>query len=248
MIGAIILLIAAAVFAATVVRWSAGKVNGGVGPYFWIFSGIGLVSAIRVITHPQPVYSALYFVLSVFATAGLFLLMQAEFMAMALILIYAGAILVTYVFVIMLAAEATPGGAGTKKFLSEHDAVAREPVVATLVGFAMMALILYVVFDKYQPLGTPDANAVVAAGITPVQQLGTFLFQTQLVNLQLAGYLLTVAMIGAIMIARRQVYMPRDESAGSEVVHLPNTPVDDDPHSIPVFGTADPRQKEYPEM
>ena len=69
------------------------------------------VGAIRVVTHPKPVYSALYFVLTVFASAGLFVLLWAEFMAAALVLIYAGAILVTYVFVIMLAAEAPPPGA-----------------------------------------------------------------------------------------------------------------------------------------
>ena len=74
------------------------------GVYFWIFSAIALVGAVRVVTHPRPVYSALYFVLTVFATAGLFVLLWAEFMAAALVLIYAGAILVTYVFVIMLAA------------------------------------------------------------------------------------------------------------------------------------------------
>src|SRR5688500_5995780 len=127
--------------------------------YFWIFSLIALGGAVRVVTHPRPVYSALYFVLTVFATAGLFILLWAEFMAAALVLIYAGAILVTYVFVIMLATQAAPttggpdgattparggdgdgtptGPTGAPRLaaLAEYDAVSREPLVAAAVGF-----------------------------------------------------------------------------------------------------------------
>ena len=92
-IGGAIVLAAGLIFVAILVRFSAGSGAAGMGAYFWIFSGIAIVAAIRVITHPKPVYSALYFVLTVFASAGLFLLLWAEFMAAALILIYAGAIL-----------------------------------------------------------------------------------------------------------------------------------------------------------
>jgi NADH-quinone oxidoreductase subunit J len=103
-------VIGGAVLAATGLVFAAvlGRQAGGVGVYFWVFAAIAIVGAIRVVTHPKPVYSVLYFVLTVMATAGLFVLMWAEFMAAALVLIYAGAILVTYVFVIMLAAEAQP--------------------------------------------------------------------------------------------------------------------------------------------
>src|SRR2546421_9650034 len=105
--------------------------------YFWISAAVAVAGARRVITHPRPVYSALYFVLTVMASAGLFVLMWAQFMAAALVLIYAGAILVTYVFVIMLASEAAPAGAGMRQQLAEHDAISREPVVASAVGFAL---------------------------------------------------------------------------------------------------------------
>jgi NADH-quinone oxidoreductase subunit J len=220
------------------------------GPYFWIFSTIALVGAVRVITHPKPVYSALYFVVTVFATAGLFLLLWAEFLAAALVLIYAGAILVTYVFVIMLAAEAAPSGSAARG-LAEHDAIAREPVLACAVGFALMGVLLFVIFDKSQALPTHGAaqTSSIVSGAT--QQLGEFLFKQHLVSLELAGLILTVAMIGAIVIARRQVYheMPEAEFIDEkpEVVLGPATPVDDNPHSLPVVGTLNPRQKAYPE-
>src|SRR5437762_1754512 len=120
-IGAVILLSAGLIFAAILVRFSAGSGAGGMGAYFWIFSAIAIVGAVRVVSHPRPVYSALYFVLTVFASAGLFVLLWAEFMAAALVLIYAGAILVTYVFVIMLAASATPVTAGDRLADADED-------------------------------------------------------------------------------------------------------------------------------
>jgi NADH-quinone oxidoreductase subunit J len=167
-------------------------------------------------------------------------------MAAALILIYAGAILVTYVFVIMLAAEASAPGAGARGFL-EHDVVARDPVIAAAVGFALMGVLLFVVFDKasgLQPAASGQSETSIVQGST--QELGVFLFQRHLVNVELAGLILTVSMIGAIVIARRKV-VGDTGPVTSETLVAPMTPINDDPHSIPVVGTRNPRQKEYPE-
>jgi NADH-quinone oxidoreductase subunit J len=292
-IGGAVILAAGLILAALLVRAAAG--TGGMGVYFWIFAAVALISALRVVTHPKPVYSALYFVLTVFASAGLFVLLWAEFMAVALIIIYAGAILVTYVFVIMLAAEATPTS-GPMAGLAEHDAISREPLMACAVGFALMGVLLFVIFEKadgglqsakpqaaatqnrtfthgnltytygnpYTGVGEPrGGDSVVATQAAPavpdrfapqggVQQLGAYLFNNQLVNLELAGLILTVAMIGAIVIARRRVVSGDTigeaiADANAETVVGPATPIDDNPHSIPVYGTQNPRQKAYPE-
>jgi NADH-quinone oxidoreductase subunit J len=276
-IGGVAMTAAALIFAAYVAR-----IAGGMGVYFWIFAAIAVFGAVRVITHPKPVYSALYFVLTVMASAGLFVLMWAEFMAAALVLIYAGAILVTYVFVIMLAAEAAPtttsgAGGAMHEQLAEHDAVSREPILASAIGFALLGIVLFVIFDRAQPISRPGNNpfpptgvatggfhltdpAVSASpqpfeakqprGFVPVggtQQLGDYLFNKQLVNLELAGLILTVAMVGAIVIARKRVVLPGQTAVAGETVLGPATPVDDNPHSIPVYGTDNPRQKEFPE-
>lgn len=266
-----------------------GKTAAGMGIYFWLFAAIAVFGALRVVTHAKPVYSALYFVLTVMASAGLFVLMWAEFMAAALVLIYGGAILVTYVFVIMLAAEAAPegqSGAAVHEQLAEHDAVSREPILASAVGFALLGVLLFVIFDKAQPLARNDARATASARaadapvlavasvpstlptgqrapdgtFVPVggtQKLGHYLFTRQLINLELAGLILTVAMVGAIVIARKRVVNPQqpiDISAqsgggggGGDPPAAEATSVRDDPGSIPVYGTENPRQKEYPE-
>ena len=296
-IGGAVVLAAALIFAALLVRAAARSPGGGLGVYFWIFSAIALLGALRVVTHTRPVYSALYFVLTVFATAGLFILLWAEFMAAALVLIYAGAILVTYVFVIMLASSAVPavgtgsaavtdgdaGGNGNGAAharqeavapalggLAEHDAVSREPLVASAVGFVLMGVLLFVVFDRADENiraanRDPVTRRVVEQGLLvrptnapavgQTQRLGVYLFENHVVNLELAGLLLTVSMVGAIVIARRRIYTPHPAGAGvgvgasgrGDVFTAPMTPVDDDPHSIPVYGTDNPRQKAYPE-
>jgi len=259
-LGGALVAIAGAIFAVLLIRFSLGSSNKpGISYwYFWIFSAVALAGSVRVITHPKPVYSALYFVLTVFASAGLFILMWAEFMAAAIVLIYAGAILVTYVFVIMLASEASGVSSTTgDSSLPEHDSVARSPFAACLVGFALMGVILFVVFDKSQAIAArAEAGDPIASGNT--QQLGAFLFRHHFVNVQMAGLLLTLAMIGAIMIARKRIIRGEGSAAElaaatspleipQEVVLGPATPINDDPHSIPVVGTENPAQKVYPE-
>lgn len=119
--------------------------QGGPQPFYVMFSLIAVASAVRMITHHRPVYSALYFVLVVLSSAGLFLLLEAEFMAFALIIVYAGAILITYVFVIMLAQQAPQPGEDERQ--PEYDLVPREPAAAALIGFVMLALLSDLIFN-----------------------------------------------------------------------------------------------------
>jgi NADH-quinone oxidoreductase subunit J len=103
-------------------------------PAFEIIFGLGAVlAAARLVTHPRPVFAAIYFVLVIVCSAGLFILLHAEFMAFALIIVYAGAILITYLFVIMLAQEASAEGE------AEYDRIPREPLAALVLGFVLLA-------------------------------------------------------------------------------------------------------------
>ncbi|HYD00983.1 MAG TPA: NADH-quinone oxidoreductase subunit J [Phycisphaerales bacterium] len=130
--------VAAGGFAVAMVGLARGA--GGVGlpgPLFYAFALIALASGLRVITHPRPIYSALYFILTIVASSGLYVLLAAEFMAFALIIVYAGAILITYMFVIMLASEGATESA--TEGATEYDRVSREPVIATAAGFVLLA-------------------------------------------------------------------------------------------------------------
>lgn len=216
--------------------------------YYYIFSGLAIVAATRVITHTKPVYSALWFVMVVLASAGLFIVLDAEFIAFGMVIIYGGAILVTYVFVIMLAAQSEEASDEAGEEIAdaatpEYDRVAREPAAAVIVGFLLLALLLDVAFRPMRPNadaagptakqlveGDGDTPAVLAdraeqrvlsaadederaaleatgvgsQSVTNVERIGVDLFQGHPLGLELAGVILLVALVGAVVIARQR--------------------------------------------
>ena len=152
------ILFAAALGVAALAMGLKASQSGGLPNYFFYpFALIGLGSAVRMITHPRPVYSALYFILTIIASCGMYLLLSAEFMAFALVIIYAGAILITYLFVIMLAMQAPTST--KEELLDETDAVAREPVLATAIAFVLLGILTTAMFrgiGEVHPAGDPQ--------------------------------------------------------------------------------------------
>ncbi len=172
--------------------------------FFYLFAGVALFCAAKVVTHANPVYSAVYFVAVAVAVAGLALLQGAEFLAIALIIVYAGAILVTYAFVIMLAQQPR---------LSVYDTRAREPLAGVLVGFVMLAALAgQTAAPSNQPaLMIPADGVAVSAGEGNTVAVGESLMAEYVVVLQLAGLLLLIGMVGAVGLVRKRV--PRDVPA-----------------------------------
>lgn len=196
--GPLVLLGAAGAVLVTLLASAAGR--GGTAGWFVGLSVVAVAAAIRMITHRRPVYSALYFVLVVVAVAGLVLLLGAEFLAAALVIIYAGAILVTYVFVIMLAQQT--GAAAC-------DREAREPLLATAAGFVLLGVLGSRLF-------APAVEASSGAPPAPpgdVTWVGTQLLTRYVVGVEIAGVLLLASMVGAIVIARRRVESGLEEDA-----------------------------------
>ncbi len=172
--------------------------------YFYLLAFLTVGGAVRVVTQPRPVYSALYFVLVVLTTAGLAVMAGAEFVAAALVIVYAGAILVTYVFVIMLAQQSPGGGESGTKF--HYDTNAREPGLAVMAGFALLATLTGAIVGRRWP-----ASVVVETDAGNTLSVGRELLTTYAVAVELAGVLLLVAMIGALAIARKR--LPADDEA-----------------------------------
>jgi NADH-quinone oxidoreductase subunit J len=198
--------------------------------YYYIFSFLAIGSAARVITHRKPVFSALWFVMVVLASSGLFLLVDAEFVAFAMVIIYGGAILVTYVFVIMLASQSVDPA--HEETAPGYDRIAREPAACVAAGFLLLALLLSITFrpiapnpayhaasdasiiarlmpertiGKYADQGQPFAQD--AGRLENVEHVGLDLFQGHPMGLELAGVILLVSLVGAVVIARKHVDM-----------------------------------------
>jgi NADH:ubiquinone oxidoreductase subunit 6 (subunit J) len=107
---------------------------------FYAFSGLAVIAGGLLVTQSNPARAALSFALVVLSTTGLFLLLAAPFLMAATIIIYAGAIIVTFLFVLMLAQQEGP---------SDADLRSREPLLATLSGFLLLAGLLYVIQATY---------------------------------------------------------------------------------------------------
>ncbi len=108
---------------------------------FYTFSAIAVAAGGMLVTQRNPVYAALSFALVVLSTCGLFLLQAAPFLMAATIIIYAGAIIVTFLFVIMLAQQAG---------LSDADSRSREPLLSCVAGFVLLGALLVVLQQAYQ--------------------------------------------------------------------------------------------------
>ena len=190
-LGMVLLAGAGASLIAALVGVVPGEAESG---WFVVCALVALFAALRVITHSKPVYSALYFVLLVVAVTGLVLLMQAEFLALALIIVYAGAIVVTYVFVIMLAQQARP---------APYDTRARDPFWGCLAGFTLLTMIA-ARFELFTETAQRTALPEAAEQAGTVVAIGIPLLTHYVIAIQIIGLLLLAALVGAIAIARRQ--------------------------------------------
>lgn len=116
---------------------------------FYVFSAVAVLSGCLLITQRNPARAALSFALVVVSTCGLFLLQAAPFLMAATVIVYAGAIIVTFLFVLMLAQQEGP---------SDADARSREPLAAVLAGAVLVAILLYVLGETYRPAGLDELD------------------------------------------------------------------------------------------
>lgn len=164
------------------------------------FALLSLAAAARVVTHPQPLYSALYFILVVISTAILIALIGATFLGAALVIVYAGAILVTYAFVIMLSQQSS-GPKGSFAASMNYDRASREPVVAVAAGFVLIGTIAGLIVKR----SWPAIEAGSLAETDNTLELGKIMLSDFAISVELGAVLLLVAMIGAIALAKKRI-------------------------------------------
>lgn len=190
-VPASICLLAAAV-SAWLMWWTPGQ---GVveGVLFTVFAALMVICGCGMQVEANPVYAALWFAGVILSTCGLFLMEGAAFISAATIIVYAGAIVVTFLFVIMLARQAGS---------SQYDKRYRQPVLTISLGGVMLAVLVYA-FQQPKPgavvAAEPAAPATAVADT--VTLLGRSLFVDHLWSVEIAGVLLLVATFGTILIA-----------------------------------------------
>jgi NADH-quinone oxidoreductase subunit J len=166
---------------------------------FHSFSGVAIVAGGLLVTQRHPVRAALSFALVVLSTCGLFLLQAAPFLMAATTIVYAGAIIVTFIFVIMLAQQLGP---------SDADDRSRDPALACAVGVVLLGSLLFALtLDAQSDRPSLQRTAARESAKLPAQNvayLGQTLFATYLIPVELAGTLLLIATVGAIAITGRR--------------------------------------------
>jgi NADH-quinone oxidoreductase subunit J len=170
---------------------------------FYILALIAIISALMVVTRPNAVHSAMWLVLTFFAVAGLFILQGAEFIAAVQILVYAGGIMVLFLFVIMLVnLESVEGFVRTRLRLTGAVFLAGLLVVSLAVAMRLAGL------GQGVPLpdgGLPSAGTFVPAVPTGnLETVGLDLLTTYLLPFELVSVVLLVAVVGAIVLCRRE--------------------------------------------
>ena len=209
---------------------AAGRRLGGLGEeaVFLIVSLVAVISAAATIVSRSPVYAAIWFALSLAGVAGVLLVLGAQFLGVATIVVYAGAILVMFLFVLMLA---QPAG------LAPYDRVSNEPFLSAIAGAVLLGVLsLSIGRLSAAPAVCCSTPSQAAAGDTAatspvasatafdplaenhVARLGGDLFGRHLVAVEAAGVLLLVALIGAIAVVSR-----------GEAAHAPAAPAPSGP-------------------
>ena len=202
-IGSILLAIAGGLFAFDLPMLGPWLDQG----VFWLLAGLTLAASICTISSRSPVYCAIWFALSLLGTAGLYLFQGAQFLGVATIVVYAGAIVVTFLFVIMLA---QPEGHSTYDRLSWGWF----PKIFGVVAAGALVGILTFMLAGLKDAATPAVSAAAAAEMQQnleadagvlsddhMANVGRHLFAEHLISVEIAGTLLLAALVGAVAIA-----------------------------------------------
>ncbi|MDE0832914.1 MAG: NADH-quinone oxidoreductase subunit J [Acidimicrobiales bacterium] len=164
---------------------------------FLISAAIVLAGAGGVLVARSPVHAALFLVQTLFGVSVLFVLQDATFLAAIQVIVYAGAVVILFLFVIMLL------GVDRSEDLGMEPIVGQRPVAA-LVGASLLGMLLIALLVSVDgPTGAHGANAALGDAADNTRRLGEALFTDYVFAVELTAILLTIAVIGAVVLARK---------------------------------------------
>jgi NADH-quinone oxidoreductase subunit J len=181
-------------------EWSDSFIAGGFGPsmealVFCVLGAITLVSAFFVVIVRRPLHNVLFMILTMIGLAGLFIMLQAEFVAMVQLIVYAGAVMVLFLFVIMLL--------NLDEMSWPYDPRGFRWWIG--IGMALaLAVMLFPVLKAFVPPAGQGASALAKSGLSNTQLIATELFTTYLLPFEVASVLLLSAIIGAVVLVKKR--------------------------------------------
>ena len=173
---------------------------------FYFFSSVLIASALGVITSRNPVYAALLLVLAFVTAAGLWLLLFAEFLALTLILVYVGAVMVLFLFVVMML---------DINFDKLREGFRKNALVAALVGVVLLVEMAVLLGGK--AMGLTAAMPGAPQAVSNTKELGRVLYTEYLLPFELAAVVLVIAMIAAIALTLRKRTGTKTQDVAAQV-------------------------------
>ncbi len=168
---------------------------------FYIFSAVAVISAMMVVASKNPVHGVLFLVLTFFATAGVWLILNAEFLALVLVLVYVGAVMTLFLFVVMMLST---------DILSRQEGFVRYLPFAALLILLMIGLTVMVLGPGHFGLAQVAAPAASAADYSNTADLGSVLYTNYAYPFEVAAVLLLTSIIAAIALSHRK---PKDRKS-----------------------------------
>ena len=172
---------------------------------FYLFSAVLLFAGLRVITARNPVHGVLFLVLAFFTAAAIWLLLRAEFLAIALVVVYVGAVMVLFLFVVMML---------DINIERVREGFWRNLPLALVVGVIMVWEMIAVVAYRYWGTGTP---AEPPPGYSNTKALGRVLYTDYAYAFEIAGVVLLVAIVAAIALTLRRRKDSRSQDPSQQV-------------------------------
>jgi len=163
--------------------------------FFYLFSAVLLFASLRVITARNPVQAALYLVLAFTQAAAVWLLLKAEFLAISLVLVYVGAVMVLFLFVVMML---------DIQMDKVRDGFWKAAPLAGLIGAIIALEMAAVLLGGFRVTEPAQAAALAAPDYSNTKELGKLLYSQYLLPLEVAAVLLLVAIVAAIALTLRE--------------------------------------------
>lgn len=161
--------------------------------FFYALAGLAFLASLMVVTRRNPVHSAMFLVFTFFCVAGIYVTLSAEFLAAVQVLVYAGGIVVLFLFVIML----VPLAPRISPLRIKQGA-------AALLVTALTASAFLVIYGQIREVGGPAGGG--GSGVDgSIEAVGMAIYTEYLLPFEVASVLLLVAMVGAVVLARREV-------------------------------------------
>ena len=161
---------------------------------FYFLAFLAVMSALMVVFQKNPVYSVLYLIITFFSIAGHYFLLNAQFLAMVHIIVYAGAIMVLFLYVIMMLN------------LNKEDEPNKPMLSKVAAGVAGGAFLLTLVATLSNVSGNAAANGIANTGVGLVENLGKVLFNDFLLPFEVSSVLFLASMVGAVFLSKKEIH------------------------------------------